>query len=155
MTLCYWYEHNVMANARPLEAGWTAAGAVYSGAKDLLSIPANQPGAYIVRAAIVAKDADKINSNTLLSALVITTVIFDKQQKANPMNKTDSTCSNAIPLQVPSVSALRFDSIQRPLVAVVSARYGSYDDWRDVGAKDSSGLLDYFMFTDSGSAATL
>eukprot|EP00953_Heterococcus_sp_UTEX-ZZ885_P012437 7132-Heterococcus_DN1.PRE.3 len=153
MTLCYWYKHNALANARPLEAGWIAAGAICSGATDLLSIPVNQPGAYIVRAAIVAQGADKINSNTLLSPLAATTVIFDGQQKLDSTNKADTTCSNAIPHQAPSLSALRYDPTQRPLVAVVSARYGSYDDWRDVGAKDSSGLLDYFMFTDSASAA--
>jgi hypothetical protein len=103
-----------------------------------------------VRAAIVTKGADQINSNTILSPLAATTGIFGSHQ---PVETDTCTTSEFCKPQRASLSALRHDPAQRPLIAVVSARYGAYDDWRDVGAKDSSGLLDYFMFTDSASAA--
>jgi hypothetical protein len=68
------------------------------------------------------------------------------------MELNTGTTEKALPQQISSLSTLRYDPTQRPLVAVVSARYGSYDDWRDAGARDNSGLLDYFMFTDIASA---
>jgi hypothetical protein len=80
MTLCYWYEHNVMANAKPLEVGWTAlAQSVLVQQICCRSLRINL-GAYIVRAAIVTKGAEEINSSTILGALAATTVFFDVQQ---------------------------------------------------------------------------